>query len=133
MNYTTNYQLNQWEAGDRVTRADFNADNAKIDAAIAGAARIACGTYRGIGTFGTGNPVRLSFDFEPKLVIVSGAGGTNLQYLNVLFHSPSTSCRIPDEYLTVTWTENGLRWYSVQNASAQMNYNGSTYHYAAFG
>ena len=33
-NYTTNYRLCQWEASDKVLRAEFNADNAKIDAAI---------------------------------------------------------------------------------------------------
>ena len=34
MNHTQNYQLNQWDALDKVQRTDFNADNAKIDAAI---------------------------------------------------------------------------------------------------
>ena len=34
MNKTTNYQLNQWVKSDRVLMEDFNADNAKIDAAI---------------------------------------------------------------------------------------------------
>ena len=33
-NYTTNYQLNQWEPTDQVLRTDFNADNAKLDAAL---------------------------------------------------------------------------------------------------
>lgn len=33
-NHTTNYQLSQWAADDRVQMADFNADNAKIDAAL---------------------------------------------------------------------------------------------------
>ena len=33
-NYTTNYQLNQWEAGDQVLRTEFNQDNQKIDAAL---------------------------------------------------------------------------------------------------
>ena len=33
-NYTTNYQLNQWEPTDQVLRTDFNADNAKVDAAL---------------------------------------------------------------------------------------------------
>jgi len=33
-NYTPNYNLNQWEPDDRVLRTDFNADNAKIDAAL---------------------------------------------------------------------------------------------------
>ena len=34
METTRNYQLNQWAAGDKVQRIDFNADNAKIDAAL---------------------------------------------------------------------------------------------------
>ena len=37
-NYTPNYQLNQWEPEDKVVRTDFNEDNAKIDAALAGKA-----------------------------------------------------------------------------------------------
>ena len=35
-NHTPNFNLSQWEAGDKVLRTDFNADNAKIDAALAG-------------------------------------------------------------------------------------------------
>lgn len=31
---TQHYGLNQWEAADQVLRTDFNADNAKIDAAL---------------------------------------------------------------------------------------------------
>ena len=34
MTKTTNYQLNQWAKSDRVMMDDFNADNAKIDAAL---------------------------------------------------------------------------------------------------
>ena len=33
-NYTSNYQLCQWEGTDKVLRTDFNSDNAKIDAAL---------------------------------------------------------------------------------------------------
>ena len=33
-NQTPNYALNQWERDDRVLMEDFNADNAKIDAAL---------------------------------------------------------------------------------------------------
>jgi hypothetical protein len=36
---TQNYQLNQWDATDRILREDFNADNAKIDAATCGSAQ----------------------------------------------------------------------------------------------
>ena len=34
MEHTTNYQLSQWESTDRIMMSDFNADNAKIDAAL---------------------------------------------------------------------------------------------------
>ena len=34
MTKTTNHQLNQWAKPDRVMMDDFNADNAKIDAAL---------------------------------------------------------------------------------------------------
>ena len=34
-NYTTNYNLCQWQPTDQVQRADFNADNLKIDTALA--------------------------------------------------------------------------------------------------
>ena len=33
-NYTEHYDLCQWEATDQVQRTDFNADNAKLDAAL---------------------------------------------------------------------------------------------------
>ena len=36
MNKTENYQLNQWELTDRIRMEDFNGDNEKIDAALAG-------------------------------------------------------------------------------------------------
>lgn len=41
MQQTENYALNQWDPEDRILRTDFNADNAKIDEAIA-AVRDAC-------------------------------------------------------------------------------------------
>ena len=34
VDHTTNYQLSQWETTDRILMSDFNADNAKIDAAL---------------------------------------------------------------------------------------------------
>jgi len=40
-NYTSNYGLCQWQASDKVLRTEFNADNAKIDAALAGKASAA--------------------------------------------------------------------------------------------
>ena len=36
MKQTSNYQLNQWELTDRIRMEDFNGDNEKVDAALAG-------------------------------------------------------------------------------------------------
>ena len=36
MNQTENYNLSQWAKTDRILMVDFNADNAKIDAALGG-------------------------------------------------------------------------------------------------
>ena len=50
MTKTTNYQLNQWAKPDRVMMDDFNADNAKIDAALkANADAIAAETAARLG------------------------------------------------------------------------------------
>ena len=38
-NKTQHYHLNQWEAEDKVLRAEFNQDNAKLDSAMAQAAQ----------------------------------------------------------------------------------------------
>ena len=35
MRETSNYKLNQWDKTDRIEMEDFNADNAKIEAALA--------------------------------------------------------------------------------------------------
>ena len=57
--YTANYQLHQWEPADFFLRTDFNADFAKLDAALAGKAGLAdlaeklgavTGSYTGDGS-----------------------------------------------------------------------------------
>lgn len=76
MNQTANYQLNQWNETDRILMTDFNADNAKLDAALAAIAsnsvRCATGSYTGKNLFGSANPCTLTFDFVPKLLVVFG-------------------------------------------------------------
>ena len=88
-NYTNNYNLCQWEASDKVLRTDFNADNAKIDAALAQLNRytasveqktdtlansaytiqnpqIVAGHYTGTGT----EKQSIQLGFRPRMVLV---------------------------------------------------------------
>lgn len=66
--YTANYQLHQWEPADFFLRTDFNADFAKLDAALAGKAGLAdlaeklgavTGSYTGDGS--TSRTISLGF------------------------------------------------------------------------
>ena len=88
MTKTTNYQLNQWAKSDRVMMDDFNADNAKIDAALkanadtaaalqtalanAGNCSIAISSYTGNGKHGSANPTVINFSKKPTLFIARG-------------------------------------------------------------
>jgi len=147
-NHTANLNLNQWVGTDPVLMADFNADNTKLDTAIAalqnGMLHIATGSYTGDGTFGSEHPNTLTFDFAPKLVIViggsyasvfiagstEGAGWSMRNILGNLNHS-------------VTWTGNQLRWYIqtvwgddvsyTPNSRFQQNDSNTVYRYFALG
>ena len=70
---TQNFQLNQWAETDRVLRTEFNADNAKIDAAletltgqVCALPRLATGSYTGTGT----NQMTLTVGFRPKAAMI---------------------------------------------------------------
>ena len=73
MTHTTNFQLSQWAKSDRIQMADFNADNQKIDEALAAFSTRNCRCYCA-GYVGDGETSR-SFTFPGKpmlLVLVSG-------------------------------------------------------------
>ena len=76
---TTNYQLNQGEAEDKVLRTEFNADNAKIDGALANIPKLVTGTFVGNGAVSQTIPL----EFTPRAVYVCTEAG--------LAYSPSSS------------------------------------------
>ena len=80
MNYTKNYQLNQWEPADRVLRTDFNEDNRKIDAALhtmqGALPELVLGTYTG-----DGSAVRtVDLGFTPQAIYVTAMDGSAFRY-----------------------------------------------------
>ena len=146
MNYTKNYQLNQWDASDYVRREDFNEDNRKIEKAIANAgAKFAGGTYVGTGTYSEENPVRLQFSFEPKLILLTNCGGAD-RYSDgfavliqgqtkafLLLANGSDMNSTMFWKLYVTWNGTEVSWYNPNNENTSMNHNGYTYNYIAIG
>ena len=139
MTKTTNYQLNQWAKSDRLRMDDFNADNQKIDAALAAKSRVACGVNPGDGTASR----TIDLDFTPKAVLVLSAkyllastdNTTRYGGLALTGH-PVYACddtRLP----VVSVTENGFIvtkesiTYFSKNYAANSNTNGDNYLYLA--
>lgn len=122
---------------------------------VAGRAQIATGSYTGTGTSGSSNPNTLTFDFKPKIVLISAASGfdggsVGDSSYSVRQYHPAIAIRgqtqgFNNGYIhvnswtevktTITWTDNGLKWYfSMSGYGAhQMNAPGTVYHYVAIG
>lgn len=131
-NQTQNYGLSQWELTDNVRMEDFNEDNAKIDAALAGMPRVITGSYTGTGGCGAANPTKLTLDFPARFLFVWGdyarfAMGIRGQSVKAISGSNS-------DFLSASWNGNTVSWYYNGNtAQVQMNDSGHVYYYLAIG
>jgi len=132
--YTPNYNLNQWEASDRVLRTDFNSDNAKIDEVLGehgvklqtrGNGSLYYMSYTGTGTYGSFAPTSLTFPGYPALVFLFAEDGGYLIAMRnsnrAIYFLNSTSCK------SITWTGNTLSWFDMDSAGEQMNGAGRKY------
>ena len=142
-NQTPNYALSQWERDDRILMDDFNADNAKIDAAIKaeadartaadaalqtslgkkGNVQVQIYTYTGTGTYGSDNPCQIPFTKgQPLLVLVFGSNSDDL-----LLHAGLSQANNYANYCQVSWQNSGVFWYAYKDAATQLNAKGRTY------
>lgn len=104
MNKTANFQLNQWEKTDRVMMEDFNADNAKIEAALSNRnCQFYTATYKG-----DGNATKTwDFPAKPIMVLIAGQSITTM-----IQGSPIgfTQFGANSGRLHVTWDGNRVTW-----------------------
>ena len=145
MTQTPNFHLNQWSPEDYVRRTDFNADNAKIDAALAAAGncRIVTGSYTGTGKYGYTNKNSLTLPFSPVLLLISGGsngfavipmGGENGA---AYFGTTKATWKVTRDGNTISWHmsdgnhSDGSTW--SDSAEGQMNTSNTTYYYTALG
>ncbi len=145
MNKTQNYQLSQWEKSDKVLMEDFNADNAKIDAALKaeadartgavaalagqmsgkGNCRIWSTTYTGATLEGSsrtvtfpGRPLFAIFcDLSGGLFYIIGYGATNA-------HSYSGG---NGRFCEVSWSGNSVTLSHPRSSLSCMDENGKAY------
>ena len=147
-NHTENYQLSQWERSDRVQMEDFNADNAKIDAALAahdgllaahaaelakmGNCQVWTTTYKGTGTVGPDHPTSLTFPKRPVFAMIdSGSGKPSflLPQSGILYNAGS------NDRNNLTWNGATASWYLVTTgtpfAAYQLNARDVVYYVTA--
>ena len=138
-NQTANYALCQWLETDPVLCADFNADNAKIDAALKGLstgvqnAAPVTGTYIGNGDiYGESSIIQtITLGFRPSAVLVitedgTFYGGAPVGYGIGLRNVNSGNVKITSTGFTVG---RGLNCLNVSNYPAYMR---NPYRYIAF-
>ena len=101
----------------------------KLSTAL-GAAKIQTGSYKGTGTYGSANPVRITCNFVPKAVIVThdGADGTS-GYEGFNWYGQTTGAN--NRVYSLSGTT--LSCYSTQDERYQANNNAYTYRWVAFG
>ena len=116
MNYTKNYQLNQWEKSDRVLMEDFNADNQKIDAAIP---RIIFGTYTGNGA----DSQVITLSKRPRALLVLPEEGISRQQSGGLVIDGEV-CRYSADYPVLTIEDSGFKaYYRYMNSTWSIGTN----------
>ena len=145
-NHTPNYQLSQWERSDRVQMEDFNADNAKIDAALtqlqATALRIHTGGYMGTGT----QSHTIELPFKPQFFYLQK--GVNDETRLMIFGENTArirqwhgvpTCMFNSQGSTIYVEDNGIRIVALDGMSATeqgidaMNEKGARYYYVSLG
>ena len=147
-NQTTNYGLSQWVKSDQVKMEDFNADNAKIDAAIKaeadtraaetaalnaalnkkGNCRVVTMNYIGDGLFGRKNPKTLTFDSKPMALFIYGFNSSMIYMLR----GWSTAILNEGNSIYVSWGDDSVSWSSDTNAIRHLNQEGASYCVVAF-
>lgn len=112
---------------------------------------VAMGSYVGTGEHGKGSTLLdgdydhsnvLTFDFLPKVILFarSYTRTTGIEAFrgleNNIVYRDSYLVHLTedtDEWSLFTWGENTVSWYSPDDAGAQLNSSGVTYHYVAIG
>lgn len=99
-----------------------------LDEVTAFPCQIYAGSYIGTGTYGASNPNTLTFQFAPKMVVVTATGAAGLgASTGMLWNgNPTIGSK------SVTLDGNALSWYD-SSAANQLNTSGTIYYYVAIG
>lgn len=101
------------------------------------APKIATGTYVGTGVYESSNPNSLTFDFEPKLLVLNEASNNNSGVLPVCaingIKATTVQSGSSKHVMRFTWSGKTVKWYATGADTYQFNDDGVTYAYLAIG
>lgn len=138
MRKTEHYQLNLWDAEDAILREDFNADNEKIEAALAAIAadgvKIASGSYTGNDKYGV-NYTSLELPFLPKLLIVQDSQFPEHRMIYPVGAASTLVYNYNDSAIQASFVVEGttIKWNGPSSAKYQLNSSVRTYFWVAIG
>ena len=106
--------------------------------------KIVTGSYVGTGSYGQSNSNSLTFQVDPKLVIIRAQQRSYDSDNMAIFIKPvlsSTSIsrmqkaagQVLGATIPCTWDKNTLTWYSTANQDEQLNSRNATYYYLVIG
>lgn len=133
-NQTSNFGLSQWEPGDPVLREDFNADNQKIDGALAAKVDIFAGTYTGDGAdsqlIPLGRTPKAVYVCRPSGLVFDASGADSLYGGLAVEGTPANVSGNP----IVSIEEGGFRvhHHAYSTYTSKSNLANNIYHYMAF-
>ncbi len=114
----------------------YNTINKPTPAEI-GAARVVTGSYVGTDGYGRSNPTVLTMGFTPKVVLIhtfnKAYDGILTNYPTVFIYNSPTVSFTGGYVVYVTWSSNGLSWYSDASAYGQLNASDYLYRWVAIG
>lgn len=101
---------------------------------------IETGSYVGTGTYGSANPCSLTFDFVPKLVIVSGQGNSSNYGAGFIYCWGSTKYTLiyggyggAHPTCVVSLADKTMNWYDTNSVNDQCNDSKFVFNYIAIG
>ena len=112
-----------------------------ISAALDGKARIQTGSYVGTGTYGASNPCSLTFDINPKFIIIGQKQEVAYYFLTVRDSNAIVIAKEIDGNSNntyglanyVTWNKNSITWFNRATSWFQVNSSSTVYNWCAIG
>lgn len=101
--------------------------------------RIATGSYTGTGTYGVSNPNSLTFEFEPKILLVLSNDATGGMLGIRGAQKATTGLATYQGRDNITFNQNVVSWYCIDGGNSstspyiQMNQASMSYYYIAIG